>query len=239
MTTMATDYPRTTSGLLFGESGDRVEALARTLQQKGVMGSLGAALQRLSQAGRQAADREVAGVVNSVVDFDLGDLVVAGWRKGSDLADAARRTAANPGSSAVVELATQRITSVHRPSLNVLINNVQVTTLNFELEVEFVIKALIAIVREGHVANLHSGACDVTVTLTAQGVQLAKQNRHFEMPMLVRWPLSLHPGDTDPPAGSVVSPSAPSPPPRRTPVIHHSVRQRRDRHLTRASRPAD
>ena len=239
MTTIATDHPRTTSVVLFDGSGDSRDALVQTLQEKGVMDSLAAALQRLSQAGRQVANQEIASVANSLVDFDLSDLVVAGWRKWSALSDAAQRTLANPGSSEVVELATHRITSVHRPSLKVLINNVQVTTLNFELEVEFVIKALSAMVREGHIVNLQSGTCDVTVTLTAEGVQLAKPNRRFEMSRLVRWPLSLHPGDTNPPAGSVVSPSAPSPPPRRTPVIHHSVRWRRDRHLTRASRPAD
>jgi hypothetical protein len=239
MTTIATDPPLTTSAFLFGERADSGQALAQTLQEKGVMGTLGTALQRLSEAGRHAVDQQVATDANRLLKHDLGELVVAGWRKQSALADARSSTLANPGSSKIVELATHRITSVHRPSVEVLMNNVPVTTLNFELQVEFVIKALSATVRDGHIVSLHSGVCDVTAELTAEGAQLAQRKGHFDMAMLVRWPLSLHPGDTDSPAGSAVSPPASSPPRRRNPVIHHSVRRRHNRRLTQRSWPAD
>jgi hypothetical protein len=239
MTTIATDDLLTASVFLFGESGDSGQALAQTLQETGVMGTLGTTLERLSQAGRLAVHQQVAADATPLLEHDLGDLVIAGWRKWSKLAEAAQHTGANPGSSEIVELATHRITSVHRPSIKVLINNVQVTTLNFELEVDFVIKALSATVRAGRIVSLHSGACNVTARLTAEGVQLAQRKGHLDMATLVRWPLSLHPGGTDPPMRKATSPSASSPPLRRNAAIHDSVRRRRDHHLTRKSLPAD
>ena len=58
--------------------------------------------------------REAAGA-DGVLALDLGDLVIAGWRKQGQLAAAAERTAANPGTSELVELATHRVSSVHHP----------------------------------------------------------------------------------------------------------------------------
>jgi hypothetical protein len=204
-----------------------------------VLGSLGEGLQRLSQAGRQAADRQVATVANGLLDLDLGDLVVAGWRKQAALAAAAKRTIANPGSSEVVELANHRITSVHRPFVKLLINDVHVATVNFELRIGFVVKSLGVTVRNGHVVSLHAGACDLTARLSAEGVRLARRQEHFELPVLVRWPLRLHLGDGDPGPSGAGRPSASSPCLRASTPANHPIRWHRRRHLVQRDRPAD
>ena len=78
--------------------------------------------------------------------------------------------------------------------------------MTFDLEVEFVVKALVVTVRDGHVVSLHTGACDVAATLAAEGIQLASRKAHFELPLVVRWPLLLRLG-----GGSDPLPTGPSP----------------------------
>jgi hypothetical protein len=154
--------------------------------------------------------------------------VVAGWRKQGELAAAAERTAANPGSSEVVELASHRISSVHRPFVELLINGAQVATVNFELDVEFVVKALVVTVRNGHVVSLHTGACDVAAKLAAEGLQLASRRAHFELPLIIRLPLLLRLGaGADPLPYGAKPPPTPSPSPRRGTLTNHSLRRRR------------
>ena len=72
-----------------------------------------------------------------LIDLDLGGMVTAGWRKEGELAAAAERTAADPDSAEVVELASQRITSKHRPYVDLLINDVHMATVGFELDIEW------------------------------------------------------------------------------------------------------
>ncbi|HZC99143.1 MAG TPA: hypothetical protein VFA46_02795 [Actinomycetes bacterium] len=239
MTAVIPNQPLTTSVLLFGETRDTGQALAQALDEKGVLGSLAEGLQPLSQAGRQAAARQVATVASGLLGLDLGDLVVAGWRKQATLAAAAKHTIDNPGSSEVVELATHRITSVHRPLVRLLIDDVHVATVHFELCIEFVVKALGVTVYNGHVVGLHSGACDVTATLSAEGVQLARRQQHFELPVLVRWPLRLHLGGDGPRPDSARRPPASSPSLRPSTPTNHPVRRQRRRHLVRRAWPAD
>jgi hypothetical protein len=242
MTTAIAAQPFTVSTFLFGQDQDPEQALAQALHQHGVLSSMGSALELVSEAGREAAGNQVAVVAHGLLDLDLGDLVVAGWRKQGQLAAAAERTAANPGTSEVVELATHRISSAHHPSVELLVNDAHVATVTFDLEVELIVKALVVTVRDGHVVSLHTGACDVAATLAAEGVQLASRRAHFELPLVVRWPLRLRlGGDSDPlPYGAKsppASPPEPSPPRRRRPSSSHALhRQRRRR---RSGTPAD
>jgi hypothetical protein len=234
MTTAAATHPFTVSAFLFGQDQDPEHVLAQALHEHGVLGSTGSALALVSEAGREAAGDQVAVVANGLLDLDLGDLVVAGWRKQGQLAAAAERTAANPGTSELVELATHRVSSVHHPYVELLVNDVHVTTVNFELDLEFEVKALVATVRDGHLVSLHSGDCDLSATLTAEGIRLASKRRHFDLPVVVRWPLLLHlGGGTDPlPYGAKPPPASPPPVPspsrrRRGLRIHSLYRPRR------------
>src|SRR6266545_4841280 len=235
---MTAALPLTASAFLFyGE--DTGHALARALDEHRVLGSLDTALGLVAQTTREAAGDQVATVAHGLLDLDLGDLVVAGWRKQGELAAAAERTAANPGSSEVVELASHRISSVHRPFVELLINDVHLASVNFELDIEFVVKALVVTVRNGHVVSLHTGACDVAATLAAEGLQLGSRRAHFELPLIIRLPLRLHLGaGADPlPYGAKPPPTSSLSPRRRT-RINHSLRRRR-RQPVPPGRPAD
>jgi hypothetical protein len=229
MTAAIPTRPLTTSAFLFGGVQDPSQALSHALNEHGVLGPLGPALQVLSQTGREAAGSQIATVAHELLDHDLGDLAVAGWRKHAALTAAADRTKANPGSSEVVDLATHRITSVHRPFIELLVNDVHVATVRFELSVEFLVRALVATVRDGHVAALGFGDCDVTATLAAEGVQLVQQQAHLAMSLLIPVPLPLHRHDGDASPDGARPPSVPAPPVRPAPISHAVGRHRRRR----------
>jgi hypothetical protein len=236
MTTTTDARPLTASAFLFGEDQDTGQALAQALDEEGVLGSKDAAMRLVTQTLRQAAEDQVAVVADGLLGLDLGDLVIAGWRKQEKLAAAAEHTAANPGSSVLVELATHRISSVHRPYVELLLNEQHLMNVNFELTIEFVVTALAVTVRDGHVVSLHAGNCDVSATLDAEGIRLASRQDHLELPLVVRWPLLLRlGGGVDPlPYGARPPPPSPSPVPppsarRRGLSIQRLHRQRRRR----------
>jgi hypothetical protein len=89
------------------------------------------------------------------------------------------------------------------------------------------------------VVSLHTGACDATATLAAEGIQLASRRAHFELPLVVRWPLLLRlGGGSDPLPYGAKPPPTSSPSPRRRVLVNHSLRRQRRRRLPPA-RPAD
>ena len=139
MTAAPDTNPLTASLFLFPDQ-DTGQALADALDSHDVLRSKDVATRLATQVVRQAAEHQVGVVADGLLSLDLGDLVIAGWRKQADLAAAAERTAANPNSPEVVELATHRISSTHRPYVELLLNEQHLTNVNFELKLEYRIK---------------------------------------------------------------------------------------------------
>ena len=161
MTTTSIPAPLTVRSLLFDEAADGADLPARAIDED----TMATALPQLSRAGRSAAGAELTDMAKGLLELDLGGLALAGWRKHRDLLAAATRTVEHPGSTELVELTTHRITSVHRPSVDLLVDGVRVAVVRLELEVELLVRALVATVRLGHLIGLRSGSFDVTVTL--------------------------------------------------------------------------
>ena len=208
MTTTATTQPTSplsAAVFLFGEGDESVAALAKALDDEGVLASLRSVLTKLSGPGLHAVGDQIATVIHGLLDIDLGDLLTAGWQRFDDLVDAGRRTMNAPGSREVVDLVTHTISSSHHPHVELLVDDIKVATLGLDLELAFTVKGAVATVHGGRLVGLHSGDCYVVGTVSAQGRQLAAKDRQVQLPLL------LHLGDGIPLLASTTA--APATPP--------------------------
>jgi hypothetical protein len=185
--------------LLFGPGTRAAEELAGHILSEV---NLDVALPELRPPTREAAVREAAAQAAGLLDVDLIGVVLTGWRLHHELAGAARRTLAAPGSTELVDLTTHQITSIQEPSVAVLVDRREVATLRLSLSLEFEISAVVAGIREGLLVAIHSGHCDATGTLAIQGTEVLTRRAHFELPglMAVSPGIRLLPAD-DYPAG--------------------------------------
>lgn len=182
MTTAVSLQPVTARVFLFGEGLDTGPAIARLLQQHDALNSMAGAVGGLARAGRETLGREVGTVVSGLLDVDFGQVAVGAWRKHAALTAAARRTAAAPGSEEIVELATHRVTSTYRPYLEIAVDDVPVETLRLELTIEFLIRALAAVVSHGDLIALEAGQCDATVRLRVEGQEVIARQAQLNLP---------------------------------------------------------
>jgi hypothetical protein len=198
---------------LLGDSTESIEALSRSFSQHGVAQSALQGLCSLSGSALHAVNHEIATIADGLLNLDLGDVLLGGWQKYSQLTHAAQRTLASPGSEELVVLATHRVVSTHHPSVELLIDGVKVHTLVFELTVVFDLNGVIAVLRQGNLVALRAGQCEVTVTLTLEKTPLElSRHGHLNLPLLIKLhrPIPLtrpghhtatHPFDTLTPAG--------------------------------------
>ncbi len=184
MTPAVQSYPRTATDLLFGPGASASEALAKQILPADA--NLDRTLKHLPQPTREAAVHEAATEAAALLDADLLGLLVAGWRAHHDLADAAKRTLAAPGSTELVDLIKHQITTTQQPSVSVLVDGDQVAILRFTLSVVFDIGTVVAGIRAGLLVAIHSGRCDVTATLNFQGTDVLTTRTHLELPGLIK-----------------------------------------------------
>jgi hypothetical protein len=168
----AADIPERTTFRRFALGGDGgADLLTQPIGRSDVIQSMGA----VAKATRGAVAAELASAVAGVLDFDLVGVIASGWRKYGALVEAGRRTAADPSTEEVVELATHRIASVHRPTIDLLLDGVRVGTLHVEATFECVIEGLVANVSRGRLVGLGSGRFDATAMVSADGVEIARR----------------------------------------------------------------
>jgi hypothetical protein len=168
--------------LLLG-SADPPEVLAREILALGGDQALG--LGYLPPAVRATAVKEAATVASGLLQVDLIGVLVGGWREYRDIVGAARRTLAAPGSTELVSMVTHQVTVAQHPSVSVLVDSRRVATLQLDLSIVFDVMGLLAGISGGRLVALHSGRCDVTVSLAVQGTELLARRAHLELPGVV------------------------------------------------------
>jgi hypothetical protein len=212
MTSVATVVPPLTARLLLsGTAVDTTAALARAMERHGVARSALRGVRWLSASSLGVVERELAGVLEGLLDLDLGEVLVAGWRKHAALIAAGERTAAAPASKEVVELATHRVTWTCRPSVDLVLDGAKLATLEFVLTIEFVLVGVSAVVWQGHLVAVQGGDCSVTGDLELGGADLCHREQRVDIawlaplrpavPLVGNGTTAPHQADSAPPSG--------------------------------------
>ncbi|MFE5300303.1 hypothetical protein [Streptomyces sp. NPDC056632] len=152
------------------------EGLDGPLRAHGTTGPLLAPVRgRTTPAADRAVEHELASVVDDFLGLDVLDLAAGGWRGHSALRAAARRTRDLPGSEEVVALARHRITSTHRPTVDLYVDGAKLGTLAVELNLVLWVSGLVCVVRDACLTGVRSGDCAVDASLAVQGATLAER----------------------------------------------------------------
>jgi len=185
MTTAGESSTLTALDLLFGPHADAAQILAVEILSPGGDQNLGRALAHLPETTRKAAVQEAASTTAALLEVDLIGVLVRGWREHRDIVSAARRTLATRGSTEVVSMIGHEVTVDQRPSISVLVDGRQVATLQLGLSVVFDVNALLLAISGGRLVAVHSGRCEITVTLAVQGTDLIVRHAHLELPGVI------------------------------------------------------
>jgi hypothetical protein len=222
MTSATTADPASALTVLFGTAeGTAVPLVALP---DAVSANLGRALGSLPPPARAIAVQEVRAAAAGLLNINLVDLLLEGWRQYRDLTSAAQRTLASPGRSEVVRLAEHRVTAEQQPQVSVLVNGQQATTIRFRVSIVLDISALLATIKAGLLVAVHAGRCDISVTLAIDDVEVATKQARLELPGAIEctpgirllsavWypaveegsPTSVAPRPADPPVGPAAS----------------------------------
>ncbi|MYS84749.1 hypothetical protein [Embleya scabrispora] len=193
--------PASVRELLFGDDSEVAAAsLVDAAREHEVAAMLGRGSRSLTGAAGQTVEREVASMVNNFLSLDLLDLAAAGWAKHAAMVEAARRTRAAPETEEVVALATHRITSTHRPCVDLTVDGARVGSLEICLTVAFDIEGMLAVIRRAHLTSLRCGTCTTTGTLAMQQAVVASRRCSLDLPgaMQLRSGIALLPAAQDP-----------------------------------------
>jgi hypothetical protein len=174
----------TVGRILFEQGGET--ALRGALGQGGTTESVEGRLGSLSPRLRAIVINELVTVIAGVLDERVADVLAAGWAKWEALASAARKSLESPGRTEIVELVDHRITSTHRPGVDITVDGVTVKEITLQVDLAIQVHALTAVVLAGRLAALRSGRATLSLDMGLDGVALTSATREIELPIEVR-----------------------------------------------------
>jgi hypothetical protein len=117
----------------------------------------------------------VAGVAEAMLDVDVAEAALAGWRQHEELLAAARATAASRGRSETVDLSGHDVVGVWEPIVEVRLGDAPVARLVARLRLTLSVVGLSATVAGGRLTGLRAGRCEATALLALSGRPLLER----------------------------------------------------------------
>ena len=215
MTTATMQTGLTVRTFLLGSgTEDDCAVLRHALSEHDVFSQCSGELARLVPEARQAADDTLASVTAGLLDIDLGDVLIDGWRTHGRLVKAAKQTMRVPGRQEVVQLGCHQFRWTKNPTIDLLLDETRVHTFCFQLTIVFEVDVASVVVQEGRLTALKAGDGSVTATLTLEmpsgDVQLLERKRRINLHLIVhlRSGIPLLPAEPDIAAEKIVTTKA-------------------------------
>jgi hypothetical protein len=131
-----------------------------------------------------AVAESIGGALYLALDIEVSTILGSAWSMLAELRvslDRERRPP--PTEEFLVPLLRHTIASVHKPGVEVLLDEVVIDQITFELEIALTLEAIVLVIRDGSIVAIRSGHCTLSCSLKfADALVLSVQSQEFELP---------------------------------------------------------
>jgi hypothetical protein len=158
---------------------------------------------------------DVAKKVAELFEIPIPDIFLTSWRKANSiqaLLDESRKT---PETIMNAELGEHTINSLHRPHIEIRIQNKSVKKIEFVLKLTFNLKGFVLKIQNGAIRGMQTGMCEVKGKLEYKDLMIAeKKLAPINLPELVSFDSATIEAKTEPaevkPTANITAPAAPT-----------------------------
>lgn len=133
-----------------------------------------------------AAYDTVVDKVGDLLNVHLSDIMIGAWKKFSILLKYCDPTKYKPDETFLVPLAEHTITSTHKPYIEVLVNEKEVTKIHFSITLSLMLEGFVLKVQSGKVMEIQTGTCRGKGEIQCEGVTVKeKQTEPYRFPGVI------------------------------------------------------
>jgi len=124
--------------------------------------------------------------VDALLNVPLSDIMIGAWKKYSILLKYCDPTKYGPDETFLVPLAEHTITSTHKPYIEVLVNEKEVTKIHFSITISLMLEGFILKVQDGKIKEIRTGTCQGKGEIQCEGVTIKeKQTESYRFPGVI------------------------------------------------------
>lgn len=149
-----------------------------------------------------SVSEEIGETVEGLFKVDTVDVLCSAWSQYRDLQKYRDKNRYGPEETNLVSLARHSVRSVHRPSMEIMVNDVKLGRLEFEIDLRLDLEGVVLKIRDGKIWEIKAGRCSGKGVCKCGDVTLmSKETPKFDLPGRVKLekpveiptiPLTLH-----------------------------------------------
>ena len=152
---------------------ERLKMLEHSVAHQRLMKSLATYGDMINSLG---VFRGIAAQIPGLLRLDLGVILVGGWKKMADLRGYTDRAKYPADQTVFVEVTRHTVSSIHKPSLDIVVNGVKVDAVPFELKLMIVVDGAVLTIRDGRILSVKTGACKAGIEFKCEGYMILKRD---------------------------------------------------------------
>lgn len=127
--------------------------------------------------------KQIQAHLEDALDMDLLEILLSGWKKYRGLQQYRDRSKYPPNQTSLVPLGKHTLKSAHKPSVDVMADEVLLARVTLDVALSLEIEGLILAIRDARIREIAAGRCRGEARLACAGVEIVKKEIvSFDLP---------------------------------------------------------
>ena len=114
--------------------------------------------------------------IGELLDVSLGDIIVRAWTENKLFEKFLDPEKYNPQESILISLKKHKVSSSHKPYIDVSLNGKKIDTIDFQIDLTLTLEGVVLKIRDGRVCEIQSGTMKGSGTVKCEGLVLLKRD---------------------------------------------------------------
>jgi hypothetical protein len=122
-----------------------------------------------------ASKFDIAEKVAELLDIKIPSIFISSWKKSEEIKKIIEDSIKSPEEKFEVNLSEHTITSEHKPYIELMLKNVQVYKIEFDLNLSFTLDSFMLKIQNGIIYGIDPGVCNAQGTLSWEKIKLLEK----------------------------------------------------------------
>lgn len=140
-------------------------------------------VEKLSKVSWPGLSGDIKTKIKDLLSVTIPDILIRAWNEADILNKYINREKYDPEEIILIELKEHTVSSKHKPYLDVEVNNTSIGRIDFEVDIEILVKGSVLKIQDARIRQLRTGTLKISGVIHCEGLEITKkESKEISLP---------------------------------------------------------
>lgn len=140
-------------------------------------------VEKLSKVSWPGLSGDIKTKIKDLLSVTIPDILIRAWNEAGILNKYINREKYDPEEIILIELKEHTVSSKHKPYLDVEVNNTSIGRIDFEVDIEILVKGGVLKIQDARIRQLRTGTLKISGVIHCEGLEITKkESKEISLP---------------------------------------------------------